>query len=92
MRSKAFVRSLIMTSFMSFLVPLLMIGCLIVMLALISYVPGLAVMSQASTMQILQVLATFGNGDAISGAVVIALVFMLVGALFDTYNFHHRSL
>ena len=92
MRSKAFVRSLIVASFMSFLTPLLMIGGIVVILALVAYVPGLTTVSQIVTVQVLQFLSTFGNGDAISGSVVISLVFTLVGALFDTYSFYYRSL
>ncbi len=92
MRSKAFVRSLLFTSFMSFLAPLIMIGGVVVILALVACVPGLEVVSQAITTQILQFLSSFGNGDAIGGAVVIGLAFMLVGALFDTYNSYYRSL
>ncbi|MDX2232118.1 MAG: hypothetical protein NW220_20960 [Leptolyngbyaceae cyanobacterium bins.349] len=91
MRSKAFVRSLIVASVMSFLTPLLMIGGIVVVLALIAYVPGLATMSQVVTIQVLRFLSAFGSGDAISGAVLISLVFMLVGALFDTYNSYYRS-
>jgi hypothetical protein len=77
---------------MSFLAPLLMIGGIVVVLALVAYVPGLAAISQILTAQILHFLETFGSGDAISGAVVIAFAFMLVGALFDTYSFYYRSL
>lgn len=92
MRTKAFVRSLVVASLMSFLTPLLMMGGTVVVLALVAYVPGLNAISQIVTVQILHFLSTFGNGDAIDGAVVIAFAFMLVGALFDTYSFYYRSL
>ncbi|MDX2240549.1 MAG: hypothetical protein NW224_07700 [Leptolyngbyaceae cyanobacterium bins.302] len=92
MRSKAFLRSLLVTSFMSFLAPLVMVGGGVVILALVAYLPGLTSISQILTSQILQFLATFGNGDAISGSVVIGFAFMLVGALFDIYSFYYRSL
>lgn len=92
MRSKEFVRSLIVASLMSFIAPLLVMGGLVVLLALVAYLPGLATMSQMVTTQVLQFLGAFGSGDAISGAVVISLVFTLVGALFDTYSFYYRSL
>lgn len=92
MRSKAFLRSLLVTSFISFLAPLVMIGGVVVVLAVVAYLPGLTTISQVLTSQILQFLSAFGNGDAISGSVVIGFVFMLVGALFDTYSFYYRSL
>ncbi len=92
MRSKAFVQSLIVASLMSFVLPLLIMGGIVVVLALVAYVPGFATVSQIVTNQVLQFLGTFGNGDAIGGAVVISLVFTLVGALFDTYSFYYRSL
>jgi hypothetical protein len=92
MRSKAFVRSLIVAIFMSFIMPLLVIGGSVVVLALVAYIPGLATVSQVITLQVLRFLSAFGTGDAISGTVVISLAFTLVGALFDTYSFYYRSL
>lgn len=92
MRTKTVVRSLIVASFISFVIPLLVMGGVVVALALVAYVPGLATLSQVITAQVLQFLSTFGNGDAINGAVVISLTFTLVGALFDTYSSYFRSL
>jgi len=92
MRSKAFFRSLIVTSLISFITPLIIVGGIVVISALVAFVPGLNTFSQVVTTQVLQFLSAFGNGDAISGAVVISLVFTLVGALFDTYSFYYRSL
>lgn len=92
MRSKSFFRSLIVASLVSFLVPLLLIGSLVGLLALVAYIPGMTILSDAITTQIVQFLAAFGNGDALSGVVVISLAFTLVGALFDTYSFYYRSL
>jgi len=92
MRTKAFFRSLIVASLISFLAPLLMIGSLVVFLIAVAHVPGLATLSDVMTTQLRQFLIAFGNGDAVSGAIVISLAFTLVGALFDTYSFYYRSL
>jgi len=92
MRSKTFLRSLVVTSFLSFVAPLLLIGVLVIVLGLAAHVPGLGTASQVMTSQILLFLSVFGNGDEIEGAIVIALACMLVGALFDAYSFYYTSL
>lgn len=91
-RSKKLLRSLIVTSFLSFVAPLLLIGSAITVLTLASQIPVLGTASQVISNQILQFLQVFGNGDAIEGAIVIASACMLVGALFDAYSFYYSSL
>lgn len=92
MRSKPFLVSLSLSILLSFVAPLVLIGFVVVCLALAAYLPGMASISQIATTQILKFLTVFGTGDAISGAVVIALACSLVGALFDTYSYYYRSL
>lgn len=92
MRSKPFLISLLLSTLLSFIAPLMLIGFLVVCLALAAYLPGMASISQMITAQILKFLTVFGTGNAISGAVVIALACSLVGALFDTYSYYYRSL
>lgn len=92
MRSKPFLVSLVLSTLLSFIAPLMLIGFIVVGLALIAYLPGMTSVSQMITTQILKFLSVFGTGDAISGAVVIALACSLVGALFDTYSYYYQSL
>lgn len=83
-----FLRSLLLTIIFSFVAPILLLSGALVSLALISYIPGLQGIGQATLGQILQFLATFGSGNPFRGLVVIALTCSLVGALFDTYAFY----
>lgn len=92
MRSKPFLVSLLLSALVSFIAPLMLIGFIVVCLALAAYIPGMTSISQIATAQILKFLTVFGTGDAISGAVVIALTCGLVGSLFDTYSYYYRSL
>ena len=87
-----FIRSLLLASVLSFAAPLLFIGSVLVGLDLLAHIPHVATLSQATASQILGFLATFGSGDAIEGTFVIAVVFSLVGALFDTYAFYRHQL
>ncbi len=92
MRVKSFVRSLLVTSMVSFAAPLFLIGAIIVMLTAVAHVPNLETLGQVAIQQVFKFLAVFGNGNAIEGALVIALTCGLVGALFDTYAYCNRSL
>lgn len=83
-----FLRSLLLTSVLSFVAPILLLGGVLVSLSLIGYIPGLEGSTQLITEQILQFLATFGSGNPFQGLVVIGLTCSLVGALFDTYAFY----
>lgn len=81
-----YLRSLFLASFLSFLVPLIVVGSAIAAFGLVGFMPGFG-FSQAIATQILTFLETFGNGNAWEGVVVIGCACALVGALFDTYIF-----
>jgi hypothetical protein len=81
-----YLRSLFLASFLSFLVPLAVVGSAIAVFLLIGLLPGFG-FSQAIAAQILSFLATFGNGNAWEGVIVIGCACALVGAMFDTYIF-----
>ncbi|UBF27893.1 hypothetical protein K9N68_08335 [Kovacikia minuta CCNUW1] len=93
MISIAFLRSLVLTSVLSFIAPVLLIGCILAVLSLISQIPVIEAIAQVGAGQILEFLAVFGSGDVVEGLLVIGLTCGLVGALFDTYAFYrHQNL
>lgn len=89
MRSKAFLHSLLVTTTLSFLVPIILISTLVMLLFLIMQIPIAQSVSRAMVEQVLQVLMVFGTGSAVEGAIVIATTCSLVGILFDTYAFYN---
>jgi hypothetical protein len=90
MRSKAFLRSLLVTSTLSFMVPIFLISAVVMALFLIMQIPIAQSVGQVMVGQVLQILKVFGTGSAIEGAIVIATTCSLVGILFDAYAFHNR--
>ncbi len=82
-----YLRSLLISIFISFLAPLILVGSAIVLLLLIGLLPGFTTIAQAGASQVLAFLGTFGNGSAWEGIGVIGCACALVGALFDTYTF-----
>ena len=86
-----FLRSLLLTSLLSFIAPLLLIGAGLTSCSLIGLVPALQGVGRSGEDQILQFLATFGSGCPLQGFLVIGLTFGLVGALFDTYAAYQHS-
>lgn len=88
-----FLRSLLLTSFLSFSAPVLLVGGMLASLCLLSYIPGIEIIGQSGVESVCQFLTTFGNGNPIEGVVVIGLTCALVGGLFDTYAFYrHQTL
>ncbi|AFY66759.1 hypothetical protein [Geitlerinema sp. PCC 7407] len=86
-----FLRSLLLTMLLAFVVPLLMLGGLLAGLSLLTAVPGLGGISQLLSEQILSFLAVFGSGQPLHGALTIGLTCGLVGALFDSYTFYRQQ-
>jgi uncharacterized sodium:solute symporter family permease YidK len=85
-----FLRSLLLTSLLSFVAPLLLIIVGLTSFSLIGLVPPLQELGHSGEDLILQFLATFGSGCPLQGFLVIGMTFGLVGALFDTYaSFQH---
>lgn len=83
-----FLRSLLLTSVLSFTAPLLLVGGVWVSLFLLGYIPLLEAIAQTGSEQILNFLAIFGNGCPLEGILVIGCTCGFVGALFDTYAFY----
>lgn len=83
-----FLRSLLLTTILSFTAPILLVGTALTSFSLLSYIPQLEAATQLSIGQVLQFLAVFGNGCPLEGLLVIGLTCGLVGAMFDTYAFY----
>jgi hypothetical protein len=85
-----FLRSLVLTTIFSFIVPVFFVGGILLVLSLLSYIPGLQGMISDLSMPILHFLATFGSGSSFNGLLIISLTCGFVGALFDVYA-HYRD-
>ncbi len=83
-----FLRSLLLTTLLSFVAPIALVIVLLAALSGIGCIPGLETISQAGTAQLSQFLAVFGSGCPVEGVIVIGLTCSFVGALFDTYAFY----
>lgn len=83
---------LILTAFLSFATPVLLIGGILTSLALFAYIPGAEAIATGSVNAIVQFLAIFGNGCPLSGLLAIGLTCGFVGALFQLctyYRYQH---
>jgi len=87
-----FIRSLLLTTVLSFVAPLVLISGIMVSIFLSGYLPGMAGISQAGATIVRNFLATFGSGCPMEGLVTIGLACSFVGALFDTYAFYRNQI
>jgi len=93
MISVAFLRSLVLTTGISFLLPIIPLALLFTGFSLLGYLPIVAAIAHGVTHALTDFLAVFGNGNPMQGLLIIGLTFALVGGLFDAYAFHnHYSL
>ncbi len=81
------VSSLMLTAFMSFTVPLLLVGTLLSSFLVASYIPGLTLLGHSGARDILNFLTIFGNGFPVQGIFVIGITCGIVGTLLDLFNF-----
>ncbi|WP_422661965.1 hypothetical protein [Pannus brasiliensis] len=82
------LRSLLFTTLLSFLTPVLLVGASLTALCVTSYLPGFSFISQTGSDQILEFLTIFGSGYPVQGMLTIGITFALVGSLFDLFNFY----
>ena len=85
-------RSLVLTTIFSFIVPIFLVGGMLLVLSLFSYVPGLQGMISIISIQILHFLATFGSGSSLHGLLTISSTCGFVGALFDVYAYYRHQI
>jgi hypothetical protein len=87
------VRSLVLTGFLAFLAPILLIGGLMLAAQAVALVPGLQSLGQAGSRPLIEFLEIFGNGSVYHGLMLIGAVCGTVGMLFDVYNaYRHQNL
>jgi hypothetical protein len=79
---------LILTIFLSFTVPVLVIIGLLASLVLFGYLSGGSAIATSGTDSILHFLATFGNGCPLSGLCAIGLTCSFVGGLFQLFTYY----
>ncbi len=84
----SFLRSLLLTIIFSFVAPMIFVGGALLILSLLSLLPGLQALGEIIATQISDFLATFGSGTPLQGLFVICLTCSFVGALFDTYVYY----
>lgn len=80
--------SLSVAAFMSFTVPVILIGCAIAVIGVIGYVPGFWELSNQMTLQIIDFLAVFGSGRPLQGIITLGLTLSIVGILLDLLNIY----
>ncbi len=85
----SFVRSLLLTTVLSFSTPVVLVGMMLALLSLVAYLPGIEAIAQTGSSLILQFLAVFGSGCPWAGVCIIGLACSFVGGLFDTYAFYN---
>ena len=86
----SYVRSVVVTSIISFLAPQVLLGSLTILLLTVALIPGLAELGQAGLQAVAAFLQTFGEGSVLEGLLVLGSVAGAVGALFDTYIFYRQ--
>lgn len=83
-----FLRSLLVSIVFSFVAPMIFVGVALLILSILSLLPGLQSLGEIIATQISEFLATFGSGTPLQGLFVICLTCSFVGALFDTYVYY----
>jgi hypothetical protein len=81
------LRSLLLTTIVSFAVPVIVVSGTLIALLGLSYLPILEKVGRIGMEQLQIFLAVFGSGCALQGIVTIGLTCAIVGALFDLFNF-----
>ena len=86
------LRSLLITSILSFLAPLLFIGTILSSLLALKHIPYLESISQMGLDQLLSFLTVFGTGSAMQGSLIISGVSSVVSILFGIYTFYRYQI
>lgn len=82
------LRSLLLTTFLSFTMPILLVGGILAIALAVSFVPGLTGFGQIGANQILGFLTIFGSGYPIQGMLIVGLSWGMAGGLFELYNYY----
>lgn len=80
--------SLVLSTVLAFITPLLLVGTLLVAFGGASYLPGIAWFGQGAGAEVLEFLRVFGGGYPLQGMFAIGLTCGMVGCAFDFFNFY----
>ncbi|MBE9229173.1 hypothetical protein IQ264_27600 [Phormidium sp. LEGE 05292] len=84
---------LLLTTALSFVAPVILIGAIIVGLCVVGFVPGFEILCQSGIEGLAKFLEIFGGGSPMEGVLAIGFTFALVGAIFDTYaSYRYQTL
>lgn len=83
-----FLRSLLVTSFLSFLLPLAIVGAILMGFSLVGSLPDGSGLGRAGIAGTIDFLKTFGNGNPLEGLLTLGVTCSLVGSLFDAFASH----
>jgi hypothetical protein len=83
-----FVLSLVLTTIICFTVPIIVLGAILGICSIASYLPGLMGFGKQGAIIILEFLAIFGNGKPFNGVMVLGLTISIAGVLLDLLNFY----
>lgn len=83
-----FFLSLVLAALMSFAAPVVLVGCVLALLSMVSYFPGFALLGNNGSIHVLEFLAVFGNGKPVQGILTLSLTVSIVGVLLDVLNFY----
>lgn len=87
-----FLRSLLLTIFLSFVAPMILVGALLLLLPLMGQLPPLQGASEAMASSVRHFLSVFGSGNPWNGTLTISLTCGFVGGLFDTYAYYRYQI
>ena len=76
---------------MSFSAPIVLVGAVFAFLFTVNFIPGVSILSEIATQQILGFLAVFGAGEPLEGVLIIGYTWAIVGGLFDLLNFYRTQ-
>jgi hypothetical protein len=85
------LRSVVLTSIISFVAATGLIGLVTGIILSVGYVPGLSSFSALGLHQVATILIIFGSGNPLVGLVLIGLVCSLVAVLFDVYTSYRNQ-
>lgn len=80
--------SLLLTSMVSFIVPTVICGLILITLAMASHLPEFSIFWETCYNGVWNFLMTFGNGSGSEGILTIGLTCGCVGCLFEALNFY----
>ena len=83
-----FFLSVFLAASISFCLPVLLFSSILVLLALVGYVPGFYEIANEGTLYIVNFLAVFGSGKPLWGIITLGITVSIAGILLDLLNFY----